>query len=42
VCRRTLEHVEALSGEVSALSRDAGLQRNLRTLVTALSRLLDD
>lgn len=39
---RTLDHVESISSDVSVLARDSGVQRNLKQLVTALSRLLDD
>lgn len=39
---RTLEHVESISSDVSVLARDSGVQRNLKTLVQALSRLLDE
>ncbi|KXZ42847.1 hypothetical protein GPECTOR_115g341 [Gonium pectorale] len=42
IMTRTLEHVESLSSDVSLLARDSGVQRNLKTLVQALSRLLDD
>ncbi len=40
--RRTLDHVESISSDVSVLARDSGMQRNLKTLVQALSRLLDE
>ncbi|KAG2441473.1 hypothetical protein HXX76_003095 [Chlamydomonas incerta] len=39
---KTLDHVESISADVSILARDSGVQRNLKTLVQALSRLLDD
>ncbi|GFH32293.1 MlaD domain-containing protein, partial [Haematococcus lacustris] len=39
---RTLEHVEGMSGDLSAFTRDSGVQRNLRTLLQALSRLVDE
>lgn len=39
---KTLDHVESISSDVSVLSRDSGMQRNLKTLVQALSRLLDE
>lgn len=39
---RTLEHVESISSEVGGLARDSGMQRNLRTLITAFSRLVDE
>lgn len=39
---RTLEHVESLSADAALLSRDAGVQRNLRTLITALSRIIEE
>ena len=39
---RTLDHVESISSDVSVLARDSGMQRNLKTLVQALSRLLDE
>ena len=39
---RTLEHVENISADVSVFTRDTGVQRNLRTLVQALSRIIDD
>lgn len=34
--------MESISADVSILARDSGVQRNLKTLVQALSRLLDD
>ena len=40
--RRTLEHVESLSSDVSVFARDSNVQRNLKTLVQALGRLLDE
>ncbi len=39
---RTLEHVESISSDVSLLTRDSTMQRNLRTLVQALSRMVDE
>mmetsp|Transcript_15119 Transcript_15119/g.26252 ORF Transcript_15119/g.26252 Transcript_15119/m.26252 type:complete len:433 (+) Transcript_15119:125-1423(+) len=39
---RTLEHVESVSSDVSAFTRDSAVQRNLKTLVQALSRLVDE
>ncbi|KAG2485513.1 hypothetical protein HYH03_015786 [Edaphochlamys debaryana] len=39
---KTLDHVESISSDVSVLARDSGVQRNLKTLVQALSRLLDE
>ncbi|GLI69403.1 hypothetical protein VaNZ11_014007 [Volvox africanus] len=39
---KTLDHVESISSDVSLLARDTGVQRNLKTLVQALSRLLDE
>lgn len=39
---RTLEHVESMSGDISAFTRDSSVQRNLRTLLQALSRLVDE
>lgn len=41
ICR-TLEHVESLSSDVSVFARDSTVQRNLKTLVQALGRLLDE
>ncbi|GFR46251.1 hypothetical protein Agub_g7800 [Astrephomene gubernaculifera] len=41
ICK-TLDNVESISSDVSLLARDSGVQRNLKTLVQALSRLLDD
>jgi len=39
---RTLEHVESISSDVSLFTRDSAVQRNLRTLVQALSRMVDE
>ncbi|GAX80213.1 hypothetical protein CEUSTIGMA_g7651.t1 [Chlamydomonas eustigma] len=39
---RTLEHVESISSDVSLFTRDSTVQRNLRSLVQALSRLVDE
>lgn len=39
---RTLEHVESISSDVSLFTRDSTVQRNLKTLVQALSRLVDE
>jgi hypothetical protein len=39
---RTLEHVESVSSDVSMFTRDSAVQRNLKTLVQALSRLVDE
>ncbi len=39
---RTLEHVEGMSADVSLFTRDSGVQRNLKTLVQALSRLVEE
>lgn len=39
---RTLNHVEGISGSVSSLSQEPATQRNLRTLIEALSRLVDE
>ena len=39
---RTLEHVESISGDISAFSRDSSVQRNMKSLVQALSRLVDE
>mmetsp|Transcript_26472 Transcript_26472/g.57755 ORF Transcript_26472/g.57755 Transcript_26472/m.57755 type:complete len:394 (+) Transcript_26472:321-1502(+) len=39
---RTLEHVESISSDVSLFTRDSAVQRNLRTLVQALSRLVEE
>ena len=39
---RTLEHVESISSDMSSFTSDKGVQRNLKTLVQALSRLVDE
>jgi hypothetical protein len=39
---RTLEHVESISSDVSVFSQDASVQRNLKTLIQALSRLVEE
>jgi len=39
---RTMEHVESVSSDMSAFTRDSAVQRNLKTLVQALSRLVDE
>ncbi|GBF93100.1 hypothetical protein Rsub_05711 [Raphidocelis subcapitata] len=39
---RTLEHVESISADMGAFSRDAGVQRNLKTLIQALSRIIEE
>lgn len=39
---RTMEHVESVSADMSAFTRDSAVQRNLKTLVQALSRLVDE
>lgn len=39
---KTLDHVESISSDVSVFARDSSVQRNLKTLVQALSRLLDE
>ena len=39
---RTLEHVESVSADVSLFTRDSAVQRNLRSLVQALSRLVEE
>eukprot|EP00775_Hariotina_reticulata_P007426 gene7426-7635_t len=39
---KTLEHVESISADVSVFSRDTGVQRNLKTLITALSRIIEE
>lgn len=39
---RTLEHVESIGSDVSLFTRDSTVQRNLRTLVQALSRMVDE
>lgn len=39
---RTLEHAESISADVGAFSRDAGVQRNLKTLIQALSRIIEE
>lgn len=39
---RTLEHVESISADVGTFSRDAGVQRNLKTLIQALSRIIEE
>lgn len=39
---RTLEHAESISSDVSVFSRDSSVQRNLKTLIQALSRLVDE
>jgi hypothetical protein len=39
---KTLEHVESISADVSTFSRDTGVQQNLKTLITALSRIIEE
>jgi len=39
---RTLEHVEGVAADMSSFTRDSAVQRNLKTLVQALSRLVDE
>jgi len=39
---RTMENVESVSSDMSAFTRDSTVQRNLKTLVQALSRLVDE
>jgi hypothetical protein len=39
---RTLEHVESVAGDVSVFSRDTSVQRNLKTLIQALSRIAEE
>jgi stalled ribosome rescue protein Dom34 len=39
---KTLEHVESISADVSVFSRDSGVQNNLKTLITALSRIIEE
>lgn len=39
---RTLEHIESISSDVSVFSQDASVQRNLKTLIQALSRLVEE
>lgn len=39
---KTLEHVESISADVSTFSRDTGVQNNLKTLITALSRIIEE
>jgi hypothetical protein len=39
---RTLEHVESISADMGSFSRDAGVQRNLKTLIQALSRIIEE
>jgi hypothetical protein len=41
VCK-TLEHMESISGDVSGLTADSSTQRNLRTLIEALGRLIEE
>lgn len=42
VLTRTLEHVEAISGDVGALTADSRVKANLKQLIEALSRLSID
>jgi hypothetical protein len=37
-----MENVESVSSDMSAFTRDSAVQRNLKTLVQALSRLVDE
>lgn len=39
---RTLEHAESISADMGAFSRDQGVQRNLKTLIQALSRIIEE
>lgn len=39
---RTLEHVESLSADASVLSSDSSVQKNLKSLIQALSRIVED
>ncbi len=39
---RTLDHVEAISGDVSGLTADTKVKGNFKQLVEALSRLVTD
>lgn len=39
---KTLEHVESISADVSVFSRDSSVQRNLKTLIQALSRIIEE
>lgn len=42
VLTRTLEHVEAISGDVGGLTADSRVKANLKQLIEALSRLSVD
>jgi hypothetical protein len=39
---KTLDHVESLSADAASLGRDSGVQRNLRTIISALSRIIEE
>jgi hypothetical protein len=39
---KVLEHVESISADVSTFSRDSGVQQNLKTLITAFSRIIEE
>ena len=39
---RTLDHIEAISGDVSGLTADTKVKGNFKQLVEALSRLVTD
>lgn len=39
---KTLEHVEAISGDVGGLTADSRVKANLKQLIEALSRLTTD
>ena len=39
---KTLEHVEAISGDVGGLTADSRVKANLKQLIEALSRLTVD
>ena len=38
---KTLQHVEAISGDVGSVTGDSATRQNLKQLITSLSRLLD-
>ena len=39
---KTLQHVEAISGDVGSMTGDPSTRQNLRQLIQSLSRLLAD
>lgn len=39
---KVLENVESISADVSTFSRDSGVQQNLKTLITAFSRIIEE